>query len=108
MRQHDVGIAAASELERLAAAHGDDVDAMPRLSLEHGEQTVEEARIARGRRGGQDDVAGLRRRGWRRRPVGNGERSDTARYEPYPAVIQRRRPDHHLTCIWMTPRLLLT
>jgi hypothetical protein len=55
MNEHDVGVAPACGIQRLAGALGDDADVDPRLGAEDRKQVIEEARILGGGRRSDGD-----------------------------------------------------
>ncbi len=79
VRQHHVRVTAPAHGQRLPAAHGDHLDGVVGLPLEHGEQAVEQAGVAGGGRRGEDDHARL---------------------------SEESRESHHRACICTMTRLL--
>ena len=64
VHEEDIGVAVLAQLERLAGPDGDRLDRATRLVLEGGQQLVEQPRVLRARRGGEDHLplVGRRRR----------------------------------------------
>src|SRR5204863_32905 len=62
-REHDIGIAAPAEFQRLTAADRDHRHVIAAATLEHRDQGVEQSGVARRRCRGENDLARLRRQG---------------------------------------------
>src|SRR2546430_4165239 len=91
----------------------DHLHVVARLSLEHGQQRIEQPGVAGGGRGGEDDLRRLGCGGrWRMVEDGGGDGRDQHRRRPPPTSTNLPQPPqppvHQRTCICTTPRLLLT
>src|SRR5437773_2047995 len=81
-------------------ADGDDVDPVPGLTLEDGQQRIEQPGVTRRGGGGEEDLAGLSdsRTG--------GQQPSCCREHQSDRPTVRPSDHHHRTCSCTTPRLL--
>src|SRR2546426_548551 len=107
VRQHHVRVAAAAHRERLPAAHGDHLDGVVGLPLEHGQQAIEQPGVASRGGGGEQDLLRLELGGrvWRLLEDGGAEEhTSTNLNQPPPTSTTSLH--YQRACICTMTRLL--